>query len=102
MRMVPDVIAVLRDVAVIVLALQAIALFLVPLWLLYTITRALTSALPRVSPAMQKLRHDLLRVFELIDGAMATIRAAFIWLSATSARMRSLYAECERAFRIGR
>ena len=82
--------ATMRDVALILLAIEFLVLAAIPMVALFYITKALGQLLPRVGPGLRAVHHYVARGAVLMDRAMGIIRAPFEWLGAgrSAARRR--------------
>ena len=83
-----DIVATARDWAIILLALEAIILCAVPLFVLWYVTRAIGSFLPRVRPGLQHFQAQAIGISEKIEQASEAVRAPFVWIEATQARVQ--------------
>lgn len=85
-----DVIASARDWAIILLVLQAMVLFALPLFVFLKCVQGLRGFLPRVRPQLRQLHALVTRVSSAIDRALAAMRAPFVWLLSAQARIQGI------------
>ena len=80
--------AVWRDAALIVLAVEAIALGLLPVAALYWSLRALGQLIERLLPILFESRMILWRVQQGTQRVMGAIAVPFVWLHSTAEGLR--------------
>jgi hypothetical protein len=97
-----QVLSGVRDGALILLALEGFVLCIVPLLVLYYITRGLRQLMPRVVPAMRRAHEAVRSVQSYVERAMSAICAPFIWLARVSAQVRKGWEMLCHRLRIGR
>ncbi len=78
-----------RDAAIVLLAIESLIFLLVPLVVLYMITRLLGKALRQFVPMMRKVQAQLAMIASKIQQIMAALCAPFIWISSTYAGIRA-------------
>lgn len=83
------VVAVARDWAIILLALEGIILALVPFFLLFKATQQMGRFLPRVRPGLRTLHGHVIRLANGIDRVLAAIRAPFLWVHQQQTAVRA-------------
>lgn len=87
-----------RNGAIILLAIESLVLSLVPLLILYYVTRWLRGFIPRVAPGMQRAHLGLLGLQRGVDRVMAAIVAPFLWLESTGKALRRFQAQVSARF----
>ena len=70
----------LRDVALVLLAIESIVLAAIPLFVLFYITKGLAGFSTRVRPAVRTAHCYVLRGATIVDRGMRIIRTPFEWL----------------------
>ena len=79
-----QVIGAARDVAIILLALEAFVFCLVVLLATHFLQRGLRRLLPQVALALAQAREFMIRLQGLVERLMAAIRAPFVWIDGAS------------------
>ena len=86
--MVFRVLAIARDVSVLLLAIEILALLSLPIFVLWYTTRALKSFIPQVAQTLQDVKAGWFRVVSRIDLILAYVRAPFLWIASRSEGLR--------------
>lgn len=96
------VIGTARDVAIILLALEAFVLCLAVLLVTYFVQRGLGRLLPQIALALVRAREFLGGVQAAVHRLSASITAPFIWVSSKSAAVQALVRRIRQSGRAGR
>ena len=86
--MVDSIVGVARDWAIILLAIEAFIISLVPLIALYYVTRWLKQFVPRVRPFLRRLDESIRGFSAGVQLIMLRIAAPFVWIGAAIAACR--------------
>lgn len=97
-----ETLAIARNCAVILLALEVLVLLAVPLFVLLKVTQGLRRLMPKIRPAMRKVYQVELRVTGVVDRGMKGIRAPFVWLASAGETLDTWYVALRRNFFSGR
>jgi len=87
--MVFDILSTAGKWSTILLALEALVLSLLPLFILYKVVQGLYRFVPKVAPALRNAHQTMLKIANSIEHIMALIAAPFIWASSFMARVRA-------------
>ena len=82
------VLAIARDVSVLLLGVEVFVLLLVPIVALWYVTRGLKGFIPQVERVLHDLKAGWSRVVSRIDLILAHIRAPFLWIASRSEGLR--------------
>jgi hypothetical protein len=93
-----QVLGVSANVAVVLLALEIMALGLVPLFILLKITQGLRRLIAWFVPAMRTAQARTRQAQEWVERAMTLVRAPFLWGNRTSALLRSSIQTVQQPF----
>jgi len=96
--MVFDILSTAGKWSTILLALEAILLSLLPLFLLYKAVQGLYRFVPKVAPALRRAQQPILKITNSIQHVMALVAAPFIWASSFIARVRAYVLGLRRIF----
>ena len=77
-----------REWAILLLAVEMFVLALVPLFILYHVTRWLRQLIPKVTPALRNVHRKLRNVSYVIGRVLEFIRAPFVWVMGISEGIR--------------
>lgn len=91
-----DALHIAREGAIILLAIEIFILSLIPLLVLYYVTKWLRTFIPKVVPALQEGRRWVFQVFAVITSVMAAIRAPFVWAISANVAMKTWIARLQR------
>ena len=75
-----ETVGTLRDIALVLLAIEWIVLAAIPLVILFYITKGLAGLVAKVRPAMRMAHAYVLRGAAAIDRGMRIVRTPFVWL----------------------
>lgn len=100
--MISEILAIARNWAVIILALEGFALFLVVLFALYQVTRGLRRVIPRVAQALRRAQEILLGVTKIIERIMRWVTATLVRSISMVAAIRAGLASARHFLRKGR
>jgi len=96
--MVFDILSTAGKWSTILLALEAILLSLLPLFLLYKAVQGLYRFVPKVAPALRRAQQTTLKVTNSIQHIMALVATPFVWASSFIARVRTYASVLRRIF----
>ena len=100
--MASDVLALARDWAVLLLALEISILALVPLFVLYHVTRWLRRFIPKVAPALRNVCQKMRTIADTVKRVMKWVSAPFIWANSIVAGTRAILVGLRRVSFKGR
>ncbi|MCD6518886.1 MAG: hypothetical protein J7M05_03055 [Anaerolineae bacterium] len=86
-----DILHNARDAAILLLALEAFALFIIPLLLFYHLNRWLRRFIPRLVSGLQRVQEVALRISRAVEKGMRIFSAPFLWLAEMAEGMRALW-----------
>lgn len=87
---VEEILVIARDWGILVLFVQWFILALLPLLILWKVTRALKRFLPRARTVMATLRAKVERVTQGVARVMAAVRRPFVWWSSVAQGVRTI------------
>lgn len=85
-----ETVAIARDIAIILLALQAFVVCLVVLLVSWKTTSGLRAFVPRFDAFLKRTQMTFSRVTDGVDRAMQIVRAPFEWLNRTADQARAI------------
>jgi hypothetical protein len=83
-----EILGVARNSSIVLLALEAIAVLAVPLFVLFRLTRWLGDAIPQARRLLAEAGSQTARVFLGIERAMHSVNTPFIWMQSAQAGVR--------------
>lgn len=93
-----QVAAVARDISIILLVLEAMVLFAVPLFILLKITQGLRKLKPSIKPFFQKVRDYFVLANRWSNTVSYWIAKPFVWVPSTRRGIQVSVAEVKRSF----
>lgn len=91
-----EVLPIARDVAVVLIVLQTMVLYAIPLLILYALVKGLKQLTPQVREGFGFVRRAVGKVVEIILHVIDAVRAPFVWYHSTLAGAQALIAALQR------
>ena len=84
-----EILAMVRDCSVLLLVLEGFVLLLLPLLVLWQVTRGLRRFIPKTALVLHEIQQKVFRILDVIRRIMTSIRAPFVWIVTGTGGMRA-------------
>ena len=93
-----EILPIARDAAVVLIVLQTMVLYAIPLLILYAIVKGLRQLTPKVREGFLYVHDAADKAVEIVRRAINAVRAPFLWIHGTLAGGQALIAAVRRDF----